>query len=460
MATTTDSDLTAADVAWDLEPLVDGKGEAGVDELLDEADRVAASVAERRGTHRRSSTPPGSPRSCASWLRSSELVGRAASYASLRFAADTTDPGRGALLAARRGARNRHQHEDPLLRARMGGAARRSGGGARRRRAAGVLPPLPRGRRAATDPISSPSPRSVVMTEKAVTGRSAWSRLFSELTSTIAVDLDGGRVSLEEALSRLQLARSRRASRRGRGGHRLRSSPACGRGRSCSTPCWPTRRSTTACASTRTGSPAGTSTTRPATNRCRRSSPRSKPGTTSRSAGTRSRRGCSGSTGSPTTTAWRRWRAEESEFGWREARELVLDAYGSFSLRARGRRAPILRRGVDRRPGPARQAPGRVLRVHRPVATPVPAAELDRPPPRRADARPRARPWAARVPGARSGRLPPDDAAHAGRDRLGVRRDRDVRPAARGDQRSCGPARAPRREHGGPDRDRLPPDRR
>ena len=50
MATTTDTDLTAADVAWDLEPLVDGKGEAGVDELLDDADRVAASVAERRGT--------------------------------------------------------------------------------------------------------------------------------------------------------------------------------------------------------------------------------------------------------------------------------------------------------------------------------------------------------------------------------------------------------------------------
>src|SRR5207244_5605002 len=45
-------------------------------------------------------------------------------------------------------------------------------------------------------------PEELVMTEKAVTGRSAWSRLFSELTSTITVDLRGG-VSLEEALSRL-----------------------------------------------------------------------------------------------------------------------------------------------------------------------------------------------------------------------------------------------------------------
>ena len=40
MATTTDSDLTAADVAWDLEPLVEGKGEAGVDELLEDRKSV------------------------------------------------------------------------------------------------------------------------------------------------------------------------------------------------------------------------------------------------------------------------------------------------------------------------------------------------------------------------------------------------------------------------------------
>lgn len=41
------------------------------------------------------------------------------------------------------------------------------------------------------------------MNEKGVTGRSAWSRLFSELTSAITVDLDGADMGLEEALSRL-----------------------------------------------------------------------------------------------------------------------------------------------------------------------------------------------------------------------------------------------------------------
>jgi oligoendopeptidase F len=201
MATTTDADLTAADVAWDLEPLVDERGEAGVDELLDQADRVAASVAERRGTVAQLDAA-----GLASVMRElasiAELVGRSASYASLRFAADTTDPGRGALL--------QHVEEratavnTKILFFELEWAA------------------LPDDR--ATDLLADErltfcrhylaaarhyrphlltEPEELVMTEKAVTGRSAWSRLFSELTSTIAVDLDGGRVSLEEALSRL-----------------------------------------------------------------------------------------------------------------------------------------------------------------------------------------------------------------------------------------------------------------
>ncbi|HEY4402901.1 MAG TPA: oligoendopeptidase, partial [Acidimicrobiia bacterium] len=201
MATTTDSDLTAADVAWDLEPLVDGEGEAGVDELLDEADRVAASVAERRGTVAQLDAA-----GLASVMRElasiAELVGRAASYASLRFAVDTTDPGRGALL--------QHVEEratainTKILFFELEWSALPDD------RAAELVADerltfcrhyLAAARR--YRPHLLTEPEELVMTEKAVTGRSAWSRLFSELTSTITVDLDGGRVSLEEALSRL-----------------------------------------------------------------------------------------------------------------------------------------------------------------------------------------------------------------------------------------------------------------
>jgi len=201
MATTTDTDLTAADVAWDLEPLVDGKGEGGVDELLDEAERVAASVAERRGTVAQLDAA-----GLASVMRElasiAELAGQAASYAHLRFAADTTDPARGALL--------QHVEErgtsinTKILFFDLEWAALPDD------RAAELLADeqltfcrhyLVAARR--YRPHLLTEPEELVMTEKAVTGRSAWSRLFSELTSTIAVDLDGRRVSLEEALSRL-----------------------------------------------------------------------------------------------------------------------------------------------------------------------------------------------------------------------------------------------------------------
>src|SRR5438128_7864752 len=201
MATTTDADLTAADVAWDLEPLVDGKGEAGVDELLDEADRVAASVAERRGTV--SELDAAGLASVMRELASiAELVGRAGSYASLRFAADTTDPGRGALL--------QHVEEratavnTKILFFELEWAALPDD------RAAELVADerlsfcrhyLAAARRYRPHLLSEPEER--ILSDKALTANSAWVRLFSELTSAITVDLDGTVVSLEQGLSQL-----------------------------------------------------------------------------------------------------------------------------------------------------------------------------------------------------------------------------------------------------------------
>ena len=201
MATTTDADLTAADVGWDLEPLVNGGGDAGVDGLLDDADRVAASIAERRGTI--AGLEAGELAEVMQELASlAELVGRAGSYAQLRFAVDTTDPVRGALLQRveeRATAINTKTLFFDLEWAALSDE-----------RAAELLADdrlsfcrhyLTAARRYRPHLLSEPE--ELVITEKAVTGRSAWTRLFSELTSTIDVDLDGGRVSLEEALSRL-----------------------------------------------------------------------------------------------------------------------------------------------------------------------------------------------------------------------------------------------------------------
>ena len=97
----------------------------------------------RRGA--RSSTPPGSRRSCAS---SVEVAGARRPGGVVRRPAlrgRHHRPGAGCAAPARRGARHRDQHPAPLLRARMGRAARRpSARELARRRPAGVLPPPPR----------------------------------------------------------------------------------------------------------------------------------------------------------------------------------------------------------------------------------------------------------------------------------------------------------------------------
>ena len=199
--TTTAHDLTATDVAWDLDPLVEGRGPAGVDALLDEAERRAGEIARHRGEVA-GLDAAGLEALMVELGHVQELVGRAGSYAALRFAVDTADPERGALL----------QHVEERATAistqllffelewaelpdeRVASLLASDGLAFCRHHLESV-------RRYRAHLLSEPEER--LMTEKAVTGRSAWSRLFSELTSAITVDLDAGTVSLEEALSRL-----------------------------------------------------------------------------------------------------------------------------------------------------------------------------------------------------------------------------------------------------------------
>jgi oligoendopeptidase F len=104
--TTTSPDQDASTVEWDLDPLVDGGGDPAVASLLDEAESRAAEFADAYAgkvadfdseTLRKAATELG---------ELYELVGRAGSYAMLRFSANTEDPATGALLqsAQERGA--------------------------------------------------------------------------------------------------------------------------------------------------------------------------------------------------------------------------------------------------------------------------------------------------------------------------------------------------------------------
>ena len=87
-------DLTAADVAWDLEPLLDGHS---VDDLLDRAEGVADQLANLRGTIAEMTAGALADAMHLS-AELEDLQGRAGYYAMLRFSEDTQDPERGAEM--------------------------------------------------------------------------------------------------------------------------------------------------------------------------------------------------------------------------------------------------------------------------------------------------------------------------------------------------------------------------
>ncbi len=191
-------------VAWDLEPLVDGEGEAGADRLLAEADRRATAFSQQHAGKVAELDGPGLAAAVAELGDLSELVGRAGSYAMLRFSVDTADPANGALLqrVQERGtaietqllffdlewAELSDERAEELLSADGLDRARHHLRTARRYR-----------------PHLLTEAEEKIMAEKSVSGSDAWSRLFSEVTSAIKVELDGEDepVALDVALSRL-----------------------------------------------------------------------------------------------------------------------------------------------------------------------------------------------------------------------------------------------------------------
>ena len=161
----------------------------------------------RRATRNRraSSTPAGSPPSCTSWRTIADLVGRASSYAEPSVRRRHHRP------RARRAACSGSKSAPPRS-TRRSCSSTSNGRRCRRSAPTELLADerlvfcrhhLAAARR--YRPHLLTEPEELVMTEKAVTGRSAWSRLFSEQTSTITVEVDGTTVSLEEALSLSQL---------------------------------------------------------------------------------------------------------------------------------------------------------------------------------------------------------------------------------------------------------------
>jgi oligoendopeptidase F len=200
----TDPELQAT--AWDLEPLVEGEGQDGVERRLSDALGRANSFAERHAGKLGELSSMQLRDAMGELASIYELVARAGYYASLRFSTDTADPANGALLQLVQ--EQETQIQTKLLFFELEWAALSD------ERAEELLAGeglefcahhLRNVRRYREHLLSEPEEK--ILAEKSLTGASAWTRLFEELTAAIEVTLPGGgKAALDVALSRLQLA--------------------------------------------------------------------------------------------------------------------------------------------------------------------------------------------------------------------------------------------------------------
>src|SRR4029079_5379405 len=102
MRVTDIADHEVEEVAWDLDPLLDGDPSdpvAAVDAMLAEAQRRADAFAERYTGHVAELDGPGLAEAMRELGGLQEIVGRAGSFSGLHFSTDTAEPARRALLA-------------------------------------------------------------------------------------------------------------------------------------------------------------------------------------------------------------------------------------------------------------------------------------------------------------------------------------------------------------------------
>ena len=398
---TTIEQTGAEEVAWDLSDLYASGDDPRIESDFAEAEAAAAAFRDRYYGKVATLSAADLAAAIDELERIESIATRALYYAHMEFSTNMADPARGALVAklGEKGA----GIDTKLLFFGLEWAAIEDAPADR------LLqdPALDRWRHwLAAQRVFRPylltEPEEKIVTEKGVSGVSSWSRLYEEVLGAIRVDLDGEPepVALETAMSKLYRPTATSAAAPPRPSRRPRSR-GCARARRSSTRSCSTSRSTTGSAATRRGSPPATSRTRRRTTPCRRSSmphlPLRRPaavlpaeGEAARARPARALR--------PLRTR-RRGRDEDAlERGAQHRRRAYADVLG----RGRGAVAAVLRRRVDRRSGPARQAPRRLLRDTVPGVHPYVFHELHRrPPPRSSRSRtssvtPFTAPWRSR----------------------------------------------------------------
>ena len=188
-------------VRWQLSDLVGGGGREQVEELLDDALGRAAAFAQRYRGALATIDGDGLVEAMSELAEIHDVAGRAESFAGLDFATDTTDPERGALVALVQErsttlattllffelewAALSDERVDELLGHAGLDFCRHHLRTARRYR-----------------PHLMSEPEELILAEKSLSGAGAWTRLFGELTSSIEVELDQT-ATLDVALARL-----------------------------------------------------------------------------------------------------------------------------------------------------------------------------------------------------------------------------------------------------------------
>jgi oligoendopeptidase F len=189
-------------VEWNLDDLYSGPEDPRYQADLDAALADAKAFRERYHGQVAGLDAAGLAEATAENERIRSVITRAETYAELRFAADTSDETRGAL--AQRARERSTAIDTQLLFFDLEWVAVDDA------RADALLADealshyanvLRAQRRYRPHVLSEPEER--IDTEKGVTGAGAWVRLFEELVADVSVELDGGRVPLDEALARL-----------------------------------------------------------------------------------------------------------------------------------------------------------------------------------------------------------------------------------------------------------------
>jgi oligoendopeptidase F len=206
MSTTAEnlSDPELLQTAWDLSPLVDGDEQSGVERQLDEARERAKAFAATFAGKLTALDAAGLAGAMNELATINELIGKAGSFASLRFSTDTADPTRGAMLQLVQ--ERATEIETMLLFFELEWAALSD------ERAESLLSDgglafcahyLRSARRYRPHLLSEPEEK--ILAEKSIASEASWARLFGELVSALRVDApDGDGVPLDVALSRLQ----------------------------------------------------------------------------------------------------------------------------------------------------------------------------------------------------------------------------------------------------------------